>query len=32
MFVDISDFKGAIAIENLLMPYKKGRTNLYANP
>lgn len=25
MFVDISDFKGAIAIENLLMPYKKGR-------
>lgn len=25
MFVDIEDFKGAIAIENLLMPYKKGR-------
>ena len=25
MFVDIEDFNGAIAIENLLMPYKKGR-------
>ncbi len=25
MFVDIEDFKGALAIENLLTPYKKGR-------
>ena len=25
MFVDIEDFKGAIAVENLLTPYKKGR-------
>ena len=25
MFVDIDEYKGAIAIENLLMPYKKGR-------
>ena len=25
MFVDIEDFKGAIAVENILMPYKKGR-------
>ena len=25
MLVDIEDFKGALAIENLLMPYKKGR-------
>lgn len=25
MFVDIEKFEGALAIENLLMPYKKGR-------
>ncbi len=25
MFVDITDFKGAIAVENMLTPYKKGR-------
>ena len=25
MFVDITDFKGAIAVENILTPYKKGR-------
>ena len=25
MFVDIEDFKGAIAVENILAPYKKGR-------
>ena len=25
MFVDIVDSKGAIAVENILMPYKKGR-------
>ncbi len=25
MFVDIEIFKGAIAVENILMPYKKGR-------
>lgn len=25
MFVDIEDFKSAIAVENLLTPYKKGR-------
>ena len=25
MFVDITDFKSAIAVENLLTPYKKGR-------
>ena len=25
MFVDIDDYKGAIAVENILMPYKKGR-------
>ncbi len=25
MFVDIKDFKSAIAIENMLTPYKKGR-------
>ena len=28
MFVDIEDFKGAIAVENILMPYKKGRLAL----
>ena len=25
MFVDISDYKSALAIENILTPYKKGR-------
>ena len=25
MFVDIESFKGAIGVENILMPYKKGR-------
>ena len=25
MFVDITDFKSALAVENLLTPYKKGR-------
>ena len=25
MFVDIENFKSVLAIENLLMPYKKGR-------
>ncbi len=25
MFVDITDFKSAIAVENILTPYKKGR-------
>ena len=25
MFVDISDFKSALAVENILTPYKKGR-------
>ena len=25
MFVDVEDFKGAIAVENILAPYKKGR-------
>ena len=25
MFVDIADFKSALAVENLLTPYKKGR-------
>ena len=25
MFVDIHDFKSAIAVENMLTPYKKGR-------
>ena len=25
MFVDICDFKSAIAVENMLTPYKKGR-------
>ena len=25
MFVDISDYKSALAVENILMPYKKGR-------
>lgn len=25
MFVDIVDSKGAIAVENILTPYKKGR-------
>ena len=25
MFVDIEDFKGAIAVENILTPYKRGR-------
>ena len=28
MFVDIEDFKGAIAVENILTPYKKGRLAL----
>ena len=25
MFVDIADFKSALAVENILTPYKKGR-------
>ena len=25
MFVDISDYKSALAVENMLTPYKKGR-------
>lgn len=25
MFVEIDDYKGAIAVENILTPYKKGR-------
>ena len=25
MFVDIENFKSSLALENILMPYKKGR-------